>query len=182
MEFTMKSESGEHNIKFGVLVEDDCSIDLSYMEKTLDSLLAATKNYDKNKVGVLMSFGDHERPMSETLHLSNFYSAEGVWCRGCNQVRDLNKQEREQTLFQQLVFANYFILLKAGQKVEPTLFRDIDYSINSLGEKNICFEQNGFYAVMKAAVKAYYSEQGDYENTEKYIVETSKSKGFYKKL
>ena len=172
----------EISSKFGIVIEDDPSLDLPHMEETLNSLLVATQNYSKDNVGVLMSFGDHERPMSKTLHLSNYYTTEGMWCRGCNQSRDLDIQEREKTLFQQLVFAHYFIFLKVGQTVEPTLFKDIDYSVNDICERNICFGQNGFHVVLKSAIRSYYLDHGSYSGVEKYLVEASKEKGLYKEL
>lgn len=179
----MNSPAQENNFiqKFGVVVQDDPSLDLSAMELTLESLLEATKNYEKNKVGVLMSYGDHERHISHTLHLSNFYTEKGLWCRGCNQSRELDLQTRETTIFQQLSFASYFVKLDAGETVRPTLFCDIDNSISNQ-EKIICFDDNGVFAVLKTAVRLYYLEQGSYEATEQHLIELSKKKGHYKKL
>lgn len=180
----MKSPSQDLKFmqKFGVVVDDDPSLDLSAMELTLDSLLEATKNYEKNNVGVLMSFGDYDRHISHTLHLSNYYTEKGIWCRGCNQSRDLDIQTRETTLFQQVSFASYFVRLNAGETVRPTLFSDIDNSIGNLKEKFICFNDNGIYVVLKAAMRSYYMKQGDYQKTVDYIVEQCKEKGYYKEL
>lgn len=176
----MKSESDEYKTKFGILVEDDISKSLDCMEASLQSLLVATKKYKKGNVGVLMSYGDHERPISETLHLSNYYSTEGLWCRGCNQNRSVDVEERESTLFQQLIFADYFVSMKTGQTVPENFFTQMDKLVRS--DTVSCFGFGNIYAVLKNAVRNYYYECGDYKKTEKYIVENSKSKGLYKKL
>ncbi len=168
--------------KFGVLIEDDKTADISEMEKSLNSLLEATKNYEKRNVGVLMAFGEMDRPISHTLHLTNFYTEQGMWCRGCNQGSEMSLEQKETELFQQLTFATYFIKLKAGQEVSPTIFSDIDHSISTLKEKIICFNNNEIYALLVSAVRLYYLEQGSYEATERHIIEQSKTKGYYKEL
>jgi len=176
----MKSESDEYKNKFGIVIEDIPSNAIELMSVSLESLLAATNNYKKSHVGVLMSYGNHERPMSQTLHFSNYYSTEGLWCRGCNQSRDASKEELESNLFQQLVFADYFIHMEAGQIVPSDLFTQIDGMTRN--KKACCFGFNGVYAVLKSAVRNHYYECGSYKDTEKYIVEFSKSKGLYKEL
>ncbi len=180
----MSSDSKEVSFmpKFGIVVHDNPNDSLALMEKTLDSILAATKKYTKSKIGVLMSFNAGDRQISETLHLTNFYTEQGVWCRGCNQGSEMSIEQKETELFQQLTFATYFINLKAGQEVSPTIFSDIDHSISTLKEKIICFNNNEVYALLVSAVRLYYLEQGSYEATERHIIEQSKTKGYYKEL
>ncbi len=180
----LKAAKLEIMSKFGIVVYDNPNDSLALMEKTLDSILAATKKYTKSKIGVLMSFNAGDRQISETLHLSNFYSKEGLWCRGCDQVEGIEIKEKETNLFQQLVFAHWFIAMEAGQTVSPNLFVEIERVNNELNEKVVCYEDGEVVVVLKAAVSSYYPkpECGDYQKTVQYLINESKQRGLYKRL
>jgi len=131
-----------------------------------------------------MSFDAGARQISETLHLSNFYSENGLWCRGCDQVKEIEIQEKEKNLFQQLVFAHWLVSLEAGQTVSPNLFIEIERSVNELNEKVVCYEDGEVAVILKAAISSYYMkpECGDYQKTVQYLINESKQRGLYKKL
>jgi len=175
---------GKETVNFGIVLYDTPSHDISLMEKSLDSLLVATNNYCKSKVGVMMSFVAGTRKISETLHLSNFYSTEGVWCRGCDQSKDLDNEKRETEIFQQLFFAHFFISMQSGQTLDPMFFSNVDKIVNAQEKEFVVFENNGIYALLKSAVRSYYfnDQCGSYKKTESFLIDESKSRGLYRSL
>jgi len=180
-EYMVNLARKENRLKFGIAVYDDENKDLSSMEESLRSILKATQKYQTSLVGALMVYQHKSRGINETLHMSNYFSQSGLWCRGCN-LHEGDTYTQETDVFQQLTFADYFIKMKAGQTLDENIFLDIDKTINDEFEKVICFENNQVYAVMKSIIRSNYHSFSNYDQMICSLVDDAKNKRYYKLL
>ncbi len=169
MESAMKSKPKEHS--FGIGLFDIKDHELSQIEKSLDSLLLASKDYRAGHVGVVTSYFWGHRHMNHTLHLSNLYTEKGLYCKGTSHLSE-DTQNVETEVYQQLIVADVFVKMYSGQTVSPDFFQTANLRIKD----NDCAKVDGIWVFSKKFMRNKYHEFGNFDKAIKFFEEVEKSK------
>tara|TARA_Y100000385_G_C12975977_1_gene586188 strand:- start:342 stop:1082 length:741 start_codon:yes stop_codon:yes gene_type:complete len=167
---------------FGVVIYDEVGKDISDLEKTIDSVLAAANNYTKQLVGVVVSYYKSSRPIGTTTHISNKYTLEDKLAVKNVYIWTDDHVEAEKEIWEKVSKAGYFLRIDCGAEICPTMFNRIDKSLNKDLEKILCFECDGSLAVSKRMARSMYNDFGDYREMEQCLRSTCIERGYYKKL
>lgn len=165
---------------FGIVLFDVAGADMSEFKRSIDHVVTSARQYEIDRVRIVVAF-QQIRPVSQTLHLINEYSNQGVNIVGTT-VFDPTwniSRELEKEMFQKVISQQYFIKLKVGDIVPENLFKEIDTIVNDELKKVVIFESGDVIATHRGLVRDAYLEFNDYDKMIEHLLNISRDGANY---